>query len=90
MEQFNKNKCGLHFIILIIKLQSCLDKALSKYSINIKSSINEALNKYRSEKSRLLVVIDDEINLAGVITNGDIVNWILNENNDKMHLLRLF
>ena len=60
-----------------------IDKALSKYSINIKSSINEALNKYRSEKSRLLVVIDDEINLAGVITNGDIVNWILNENNDK-------
>ena len=60
-----------------------IDKALSKYSINIKSSINEALDKYRSEKSRLLVVVDDEINLAGVITNGDIVNWILNGNNDK-------
>jgi N-acetylneuraminate synthase len=60
-----------------------IDKSLSKYSISIKSSINEALDKYRIEKSRLLVVIDDEINLAGVITNGDIVNWILNGNNDK-------
>ena len=60
-----------------------IDKALSKYLINIKSNINEALEKYRSEKSRLLVVVDDEINLAGVITNGDIVNWILNGNNDK-------
>ena len=51
-----------------------IDKALSKYLVNIKCNINEALDKYRSEKSRFLVVVDDEINLAGVITNGDIVN----------------
>jgi sialic acid synthase SpsE/sugar phosphate isomerase/epimerase/CBS domain-containing protein len=60
-----------------------IDKSLNKYSINIKSNIKDTLDKYRYEKSRLLVVVDDLMNLSGVISNGDIVNWILNGNNDK-------
>ena len=60
-----------------------IDKSLKKYTININSSVSEALDKYRLEKARLLIIVDDEVRLLGVISNGDIVNWILNSSNDR-------
>lgn len=60
-----------------------IDKSLDKYLIHIKSTVRAALDKYRTEKATLLLVVDDENNLIGVVSNGDIVNWILKGNDDR-------
>ena len=36
------------------------------------------------KKSRILIVTDDKVIVKGVITNGDILRWMLNNNNPDL------
>ena len=58
-----------------------LDKSIHKFKVLISNSSAEVLNKYKIEKARILVVVDDENHLKGVITNGDILSWFLENGN---------
>lgn len=55
-----------------------LDKSIHKYRVSITDKSADVLTKYKKEKARILVVVDEENHLKGVITNGDILNWFLN------------
>ena len=56
-----------------------LDKSINKYLVLDSEGTTSFLKRYRSEKSRFMVVVDQELHFIGVITNGDIIDWILND-----------
>lgn len=55
------------------------DKNLDHYVINETSSIRETLDKITKWKSRVVMVVDKTNRLHGIVTNGDILRWLVKQ-----------
>ena len=56
-----------------------LDRSLSRYQIAANQPLKQALLQLDHEKLRILVCLDADGRLAGVLTLGDINRWLLSE-----------
>ena len=54
-----------------------LDRNISQYIIHEEASLLEALVKLDDRKGRILVVVRTQNFVSGVITNGDILRWLI-------------
>jgi sialic acid synthase SpsE/sugar phosphate isomerase/epimerase len=54
-----------------------LDRNISQYVINEEASLLEALVKLDDRKGRILVVVRTQNIVSGIITNGDILRWLI-------------
>lgn len=62
-------------------MKMIINKNLIDYILNQNASINDALTKINRNKRRLAYVVNDENNLVGSISDGDIRRWLINEKN---------
>ena len=54
-----------------------LDKNISKYIIDYKSTVSQALKKLNSNNSKIVFVVGKENKLVGSLSDGDIRRWLL-------------
>lgn len=60
-----------------------IDREISKYIIHIDTSLSQGLEKIASVKGRVLFGVDDNNQVHGVLTNGDLIRW-LNEKKNRI------
>ncbi|WP_330205272.1 N-acetylneuraminate synthase family protein [Cyanobacterium sp. DS4] len=58
-----------------------IEKELSQYIIYQEESILNALQKIEVHKGRIIFVLDENHRLQGLLTNGDILRWLMNQTN---------
>ena len=60
------------------------DRHLKSYVVNKQSTVRETLEKITKTKSRVAMVVNDNGNLLGVVSNGDILRWLVGESNPDL------
>lgn len=63
-----------------------IDKNLDHYLVKDEFSILDVLRKINHEKGRIMMVVDSEMHLLGVITNGDIIRHLLSNKQPNLSI----
>jgi sialic acid synthase SpsE/sugar phosphate isomerase/epimerase len=63
-----------------------IDRNLEQFVVHAESSLLEALSKLKETKGRILVIVNSHDKVLGVLTNGDIIRWLIKHNQADLNI----
>ena len=63
-----------------------IDRNLEQYYVLAEASLLDALSKLKETKGRILVIVNSHDKVLGVLTNGDIIRWLIKHNKADLNI----
>jgi sialic acid synthase SpsE/sugar phosphate isomerase/epimerase len=63
-----------------------IDRNISNYIIHEDESVQDSLGELNKRKGRILIVTDNKDVVKGVVTNGDILRWLIDHPNPNLKI----